>query len=166
MTEPEAPGARTRPLTDDDRDWARAVLTERWGAPRVVSRGRLIQADELEGFVAEVEGERCGLLSYRVARMQLEIVTLDALSQWQGVGTALLEAAEAHARAADCRRLWLVTTNDNLPALRFYQRRGFVLSALYRGVLDISRKLKPTIPEAGLHGIPLQDELELELLLR
>jgi hypothetical protein len=63
--------------------------------------------------------------------------------------------------------VWLVTTNDNLVALRFYQRRGFRLSALRPGAVDEARRrLKPAIPDAGAFGIPLRDELELELRLR
>lgn len=68
------------------------------------------------------------------------------------------------ARRAGCTRLWLVTTNDNLDALRFYQRRGFRLSRLRPGAVDLSRQtLKPEIPEVGTFGIAIRDELELEL---
>lgn len=165
MTDPSA-GLTIRALTADDGPWIRELLTERWGEPRVATRGRLLEADTLPGFLAERAGARCGLLTYRIARRQLEVVTLDAMAPWQGVGTALLAAAVEAAREADCRRLWLVTTNDNLVALRFYQRRGLVLSALFRGAVELSRKLKPTLAEVGHDGIPLRDEIELELLLR
>jgi len=93
------------------------------------------------------------------------VVTINAFPQGSGAGTALIEAAAAAAREAGARRLWLITTNDNLRALRFYQRRGFRLSALHRDALERSRELKPSIPEIGLDGIPLRDELELELRL-
>lgn len=54
-----------------------------------------------------------------------------------------------------------MTTNDE--ALRFYQRRGFRLSALRTGAVDESRsRLKPQIPTAGDFGIPVRDEIELE----
>lgn len=66
---------------------------------------------------------------------------------------------------AGCRRLWLVTCNDNLKALGFYQKRGFCLTALHRNVLEVSRKLKPEIPQIGMDGIPLRDEIEMELIL-
>lgn len=74
-----------------------------------------------------------------------------------GTGTALVEAVAGDAGA---RRLRLVTTNDN--ALRFYQRRGFRLAELHVGAVDEARRLKPTIPTIGDHGIPLRDELVLE----
>ena len=156
---------RARPLDDADRGWAAAKLRELWG-DIVVSRGRVHDASELPGFVAEEGGAPVGLLTYRVDGDDCEVVTIDAFPQGSGAGTALIEAAAGAARTAGCRRLWLITTNDNLRALRFYQRRGFRLAALHRGALDRSRELKPSIPEVGLDGIPLRDELELELDLR
>ena len=61
--------------------------------------------------------------------------------------------------------MWLITTNDNLNALRFYQGRGFRLVAVHPGAVEASRRLKPQIPELGSFGIPIRDELELELSL-
>jgi GNAT superfamily N-acetyltransferase len=92
-----------------------------------------------------------------------EIVTLNSLVE--GVGTVLLSAVRTVAMSSKCRRVWLITTNDNLHALRFYQRNGFSLVALHRNALDLSRRLKPEIPLTGQDGIPLRDELELEVLL-
>ena len=92
-------------------------------------------------------------------------MTLDALRQWQGVGTALLAAVRDAAAAAGCRRLWLVTTNDNLDALRFYQRRGMHLVTVHHGLRETARRLKPQIPLTGCFGIPLLDEIELEMPL-
>ena len=76
---------------------------------------------------------------------------------------ALIAAVKDIAGRAGCTRLWVITTNDNVDALRFYQRRGFTLAALHAGAVDESRaRLKPEIPVFGDHGIPLRDELELE----
>jgi hypothetical protein len=83
----------------------------------------------------------------------------------QGVGTALIEAVKVAAIEAGCRRLWLMTTNDNLHALGFYQRRGFRLVAVYPGAVDAARLLKPEIPLLGNDGIPIRDEIELEIAL-
>ena len=155
---------RVRPLGEADREWATGKLRELWGEG-VVSRGRLLDATVLPGFVAEGEGEPAGLLTYRIDGGDCEVVTINAFLRGAGAGTALMEAVAAAARDAGCRRVWLITTNDNLRALRFYQRRGFRLAALHRDALDRSRDLKPSIPEVGLDGIPLRDELELELTL-
>jgi ribosomal protein S18 acetylase RimI-like enzyme len=155
---------RVRPLGEADREWAAGRLRDLWGEG-VVSRGRLLDATELPGFVAEEDGEPAGLLTYRIDGGGCEVVTINAFPKGAGAGTALIEAVAAAARDAGCRRVWLITTNDNLRALRFYQRRGFRLAALHRDALDRSRELKPSIPEIGLDGIPLRDELELELRL-
>jgi DNA-3-methyladenine glycosylase I len=94
------------------------------------------------------------------------VVTLDSIREGVGVGRALLDAAQAEAVRLGCRRFWLVTTNDNLRALGLYQRRGMRLVALRAGEMDLVRRtLKPQISELGENGIPIRDELELELLL-
>lgn len=151
-----------RQATDEDRVWIRHVLTERWAGPQIVSRGRVHQAVELPAYVAYSGSFRLGVATYHFEDDACELVSLDSLSEKRGVGSGLIAHVADEARSAGCKRLWLVTTNDNLNALRFYQRRGFHLVALYRGALDESRRLKPGIPEIGLDGIPLRDEIELE----
>ena len=102
---------------------------------------------------------------YRRENGECELAFIGSLERHRGTGTALLNALRGE--VADCARIWLVTTNDNLEALRFYQRRGFVLSGLRLGAVDDSRRrLKPQISAIGSFGIPLRDELELELRLR
>lgn len=154
-----------RPVTSADRAWVRAFITERWHAPVVSAHGELFHPEDLPGFLAEAGGERLGLATYRVDGRGCEIVTLDSARQGSGVGTALVAAVREVAVARGCERLWLITTNDNLDALRFYQRRGFRLAALHRGAVDAARRLKPSIPAEGAYGIPLHDEIELEMTL-
>jgi GNAT superfamily N-acetyltransferase len=115
-------------------------------------------------LVAVDGAEPAGLLTYILDEDACEVLTLHAAQQWQGAGSALLHAVAGLARDAGCSRLWLVTTNDNVDALRFYQRRGFRLRALRAGAVDAARRdRKPEIPRIGDHGIPLRDEIELEL---
>ncbi|CCH16688.1 GNAT family N-acetyltransferase [Micromonospora lupini] len=104
-----------------------------------------------------------GALAYRVGADGLEVVSLVAATPGGGVGTALLEAATTTAGEAGLARVWLITSNDNLRALRFYQRRGLRLVGVDRGAVDRARRLKPEIPLVGEDGIPLHDELVLEL---
>jgi ribosomal protein S18 acetylase RimI-like enzyme len=106
-----------------------------------------------------------GLVTYHIAGNGCEIVTLDSLRPSLGIGTTLIESVKAAAGAAGCRRLWLITTNDNLHALGFYQKRGFRLAAVHPGAVNESRKLKPEIPLIGNDGIPIRDEIELEIVL-
>ena len=137
-----------RALDDSDRERVAAFYRTHWGSDRVVSQGRMHRVAELPGFVA-TSGEGndiTGLVTYLIEGDRCEVVTLDAVQQGRATGTALLERAVEAARAAGCRQVLLVTTNDNMRALRFYQRRGFRLVALNAGALDRSRTLKPGDP--------------------
>jgi ribosomal protein S18 acetylase RimI-like enzyme len=156
---------RVEPLSDENRRPASELLVKQWGTTQVVSRGSLFDASALPGFVATDEGGPIGLVTYHLAGDACEIVTLNSLVEGKGTGAALIAAVKTVAEAAGCRRLWLITTNDNTPALRFYQKRGFHLVAVHRNALEHSRRLKPQIPLFGLDGIPLRDEIELEMLL-
>ncbi len=154
-----------RALGPADRAWA-LEMVRAWGSDFVVSRGRKIYAAELQGFCAVSSiGERTGLATYEVVGDQCQLVTLHAFVEFAGIGTRLVEAVRDAAAEAGCGRLWLITTNDNLDALRFYQRRGFLLVAVHRGLRDVARTLKPCIPIVGNYGIPIRDEVELEMTL-
>jgi GNAT superfamily N-acetyltransferase len=154
-----------RPLADADRAWLEEFVVDRWGAPIVVGHGRIYEVAELRGFVALEEQEPLGLVTYLIEGDACEIVTIDSLREGIGIGSALVEAVARTARESGCRRLWLITTNDNLPMLRFAQKRGFSLVALHPNAVEESRKLKPEISQTGIDGIPIRDELELELRL-
>lgn len=147
------------------RDWACRLLEREWGATIVITRGRAHEAADLPGFVA-IRGDRpVGLTTYRIEDDYCELITLNSLQPRLGVGSALVAAVRNEAAKAGCNRLWLITTNDNLPALRFYQQRGFSLAAIYRNSIEQARLIKPEIPETGLNGIPVRDEIELEIIL-
>jgi ribosomal protein S18 acetylase RimI-like enzyme len=150
-----------RPLAPGEH----ALVIERWG-PVVVRRGEAIDVAGLAGFTAWIGDERAGVLTYAVRGHECEVVTLESLLPGRGAGRALMDAARDAAMVAGCRRLWLITTNDNVRALAFYQRWGMDLCAFRRGAIDgYRRSLKPSIPERAENGIPIAHELELELLL-
>ncbi|MBK9746752.1 MAG: GNAT family N-acetyltransferase [Chloroflexi bacterium] len=152
-----------QPLNDDHHIWARQLIEDQWGSTRMVSRGRLHDMTTLPGFVALIDDQRLGLVTYRLDGDECEIMSLDSRAEGQGIGSALLKAVQQVARAAGCRRLVLITTNDNTHALRFYQRRGWRLAALHVGAVDDGRRLKPEIPLIGHDDIPIHDEIELEM---
>jgi GNAT superfamily N-acetyltransferase len=132
-------------------------------AALVARLDQLVDARRQPAFIAEDDGELAGVLTYVVADTDCEILTVHAVRSWQGIGTMLLREVEQIAAEQGCTRLWLITTNDNLDALRFYQRRGFRLARLHPGAVDASRlRIKPGIPEIGEYGIPIRDEIELE----
>jgi ribosomal protein S18 acetylase RimI-like enzyme len=155
-----------RPYAVGDRRWAEGLLEENMGGSRVARLGEVIDPVELPGLVAERDGERLGLLTYIVDGDQFEVLSLHCRVENAGAGSALLAAAAELARGRGCRRLWLLTTNDNLHALGFYQRRGLRLCAVHAGALDRDRTLKPEIPQVNPDNrIPMRDLLELELAL-
>ena len=124
-----------KPL-DKERSWANRLLEEHWGCTKIVTRGRLHDASALPGFVA-IRGEGpAGLVTYNIEGGECEIVSLDSLAEGVGIGSALIEAVRRVAVSEGCSRLWLITTNDNTHALRFYQKRGFALAALHRNALE------------------------------
>jgi ribosomal protein S18 acetylase RimI-like enzyme len=158
-------GIQTRPLLGPDREWLRTTLKERWGDDSFAGRGRVRQLDELAALVAVDGDERVGVATYLIEGTTAELVTLDALRTGTGVGRLLVEAVIVEARRRGARRLLAMTTNDNVAALRFYQRAGFRLVELRPGAVYDARALKPTIPDIGHDGIPIRDELDLVRLL-
>jgi len=129
----------------------------------VAVHGSQFRPAELGGFIAERAGQIVGLVTYDLAGDMLEVVTLNAIQRRAGIGTLLMEAAVNKARRCDCTEVRLTTTNDNVDALRFYQRRGFRLAELRPGAVDRTRLEKPQIPRSGDYGIPLRDEIDLTL---
>jgi GNAT superfamily N-acetyltransferase len=150
-----------RPVAENDRPTVAWLTTQLWGAPEVVVHDDVFLPAELPGFIAERAGRIAGLVTFGVRSGVLEIVTINALNLYQGIGTLLIEAVCAEAKRLGCHEVMLTTTNDNIGALRFYQRRGFRLAALRPGAVDHARQRKPEIPRTGDFGIPLRDEIDL-----
>ena len=161
------PRLTIRAFEPDDGPWAVALADRMMGGRLQVRRGEAIDALNVPGFVALVDGEPSGLLTYRVSGTESELVFLVVAegTQRSGIGSALIDAWIYESRDAGCVRLWVVTTNDNLPALAFYQRHGMRLASLRPRAAEFARRIKPTIPPTGHDGIPIRDELELERLL-
>ena len=156
---------RVRAAGAADRGWLESFLAEH-NSLRVARGGELVSPLDHPMLIATAGDQRAGLVTYIERGGECEILTLHAVRQWAGAGSALIAAIRDLAASHDCRRLWVVTTNDNVDALRFYQRRGFRLVVLRPGAVDESRRTrKPEIPTIGDHGIPLRDELELEIRL-
>ncbi len=148
-----------------DRDAVAEFLCAR-NALRAARGGELVDSLAHPAVLAWSDAELVGVATYIVGGDSCELLTLHATTRFAGTGSALLTEVQRRAAEAGCSRLWVVTTNDNVDALRFYQRRGFRLARLRPGAVDVSREtVKPEIPAVGAHGIPLRDELELEMRL-
>ena len=153
------------PIAPCHQGWIGSLLCERWGSPRIVSRGHIHHADTLPGFIAFEEETPVGLVTYHLCDSACEIVTLDALISGRGIGSKLVDAVVEFAQSNKCSRVWLVTTNDNTGAILFYRKVGFEHVATHIEAITEARKLKPSIPEIGQNGIPIRDEIEFEIQL-
>lgn len=151
-----------RDLTPEDKHWVQRVLVQYWGSTVQITRGKKYQADELPGLVAQRDGSEVGLLTYHIEDNACEIITHNSMAGHGGIGSCLLDAVRTKAREEQCTRLWLITTNDNTPALRFYQRREFDIVAFHKDAVTQARSLKPEIPNVGFDGIPIKHEIEME----
>jgi DNA-3-methyladenine glycosylase I len=92
-----------RPVDPGDSAWVADFVESQWGAPLVVAHGARYYPHTLPGFVAIQDRERVGLITYRVRHRQCEIVTLNSLSEGQGIGTALIEAVVSAAKEVSIR---------------------------------------------------------------
>lgn len=156
---------RIIPISGEYRDEVNRRLKEEWSCPPVISRGRSIDTTGLPGFVAIEEDRLVGIVTYHVEDEACEIVTLNSFLMNRGIGTLLIKEVLQAAKEKSCLRLWLITTNDNIQAIGFYQRKGFDLAAVHINAIEASRKLKPEIPMIGMDGIPIKHELEFEIQL-
>jgi len=153
---------RISKLSDDDRVWVKERTELLFGGEFVVSREEVHDPHKLPGFIATEGNERVGLVTYHINGDDCELVSIDSLCQFMGIGSLLLEKVEEAALKAGCRKIWAITTNDNLDAHRFFQKRGFTMTAVRLGGMSKIRLLKPNVPKIGYYGIAIRDEIEFE----
>ena len=150
-------------ISSENRKEINDFIMSHWFSTVMVVRGELVDMTILDGFVM-YEGEKIiGLITYKIKASECEIMSLDSLMENQGIGTTLVKKVIEIAMYNKCNRIKLITTNDNINALRFYQKLGFDMTKIYHNALDISRKLKPSIPLLGEFNIPLKHEIEFEM---
>ena len=154
-----------REIKQSDKAWILEYIKNYWGSNIIVSRRKRYSIDKLYGFIAIHDDEFVGLVTLNVDNQACQIITMDVIIENIGIGTSLLEQVIEYAIEQECRKVWLIATNDNTPALRIYQTRGFRLKAIYCNEIEFSRKLKPEIPIYGIDSIPIRDEIELEYIL-
>jgi GNAT superfamily N-acetyltransferase len=150
-----------REVHEDERPWLAETLREAWAGEAVLGRGREWRPAALPALVAVDGSEPVGVATWTVERDTADLVTLNALVDGRGIGRLLIDAVARAARDAGARHLRAMTTNDNLRALRLYQRAGFRLVELRPGAVDEARLRKPSIPTVGDDGVPIRDELDL-----
>lgn len=153
-------------INQTNRNEVNNFLIEHWFSTDIVSRGKIIDGTKLDGFIAYDNNIIIGLITYKINNDECEILSLDSLKENNGIGTQLIKKVINIAKIKNCNRLFLITTNDNIRAISFYQKRGFHFSNIYINSIERSRVLKPEIPKIGNNNIPIRDELELEIDLK
>ncbi|MBE6082919.1 GNAT family N-acetyltransferase [Sporanaerobacter sp. PP17-6a] len=153
------------PICDELRKDVVDFISDNWGSPIIVSKGKVHFADILEGYVAVENGKIDGVITYSIENGECEIVSLDSLVENQGIGSNLINKVIEKAKENKCRRVWLITTNDNTKAIRYYQKRGFYMEEIHINAIQRSRKLKPQIPLYGFDNIPILHEIEFEKII-
>ncbi len=151
-----------RPSTPADRPFISQTLIHEFTSTQIWSRRQKFEAMDLPALIAEDRGTPIGLSVFRHDHPEVELLCLVAATHQQGTGSVLLESTRQLAKQLGARRLFLTTTNDNLDALRFYQRRGMRIAAFHQGAMDHARRHNPAIPELGHYNIPMRDDIELE----
>lgn len=146
-----------------NRNLVNEFIKQHWHTTTMIIRGKEIDLAKTDGFYFREGKDIIGLITYIVYDNILEITSLDSLHENQGIGSKLVEVVIQEAEDRKFQKIVLITTNDNINAIRFYQKRGFDMVRLYHNALDISRKMKPEIPLIGENSIPLRHEIEFEL---
>lgn len=153
---------RIRPINPSDIPAIHQTVESLWGSPFIVVHLEQYNCDDLPGFSAFIGDSLAGFLHYEIRGNICEVLTLAALTDGRGVGTALMAAVEHFAAEKHCTHLQVATTNDNLHAIGFYKHLGFQIKEVYLSRIALARKIKPSIPMIGENGLPIQDEILLE----
>lgn len=150
-------------INENNRERVSDFFSKHWGTTEMVLSSGVYHCDELDGYVYKgTKGEIVGLVTYIRHNEEIyEVISLDSVDEGQGIGSSLMFVIEEKARGFGAKAVQLITTNDNLHALSFYQKRGYVLKSLYPNAVEIARTIKPSIPFVASNGIPIRDELLL-----
>ena len=155
-----------KPAAKADFEWIKELYRQYWSGDICVSRGKVQKVDDFTGgFVAETGGQNTGFVTYTITGPEMEITGMVSLKEKSGIGSALVKEVIELAKKQKIKKVCLVTTNDNLNGIGFWQKRGFKLVKVYPCSMEYVRKIKPAVPLIGENGIPLRDELELEMIL-
>ena len=153
-------------ITEENRQKVNDILINEWEATDIIIRGKIIDGTKLDGFLAIKDNKIIGLITYIIENNECEIVSLNSFEENKGIATRLINVVKELAIKKNCTRLKLITTNDNIRGIEFYQKRGFVFANIYINAIENSRRLKPEIPMYADNGLPIRDEIEFEMKLQ
>ena len=154
------------PITSTDREWVRKICLQEWMDEIVVVHDQVFHPDQLDGFKAIINGQPVGLICYQFNAKDCEIILLNSFNPGLGVGSALIQAVEEAAMNKSLETCFLVTTNDNQNAIRFYQNAGYIVKEVRQDAVTRARLIKPSIPLTNEDGVPITDEILMEKKLK
>ena len=149
----------------EEKQVVKELFIKEWHSDLMVSRGYSHYVDNLDAIIVKEEDELVGILTYHFTNDEIELVSLDSFDGGKGIGTKLLDFAIHYFKTLAPKRIWLITSNDNCHAMRFYQKRGWKMVNIYINAIEGARKIKPEIPLIGYDGIPILHEIEFEYQL-
>ncbi|MFC1659278.1 GNAT family N-acetyltransferase [Pseudomonadota bacterium] len=156
---------KIREVTPEDSPLIRHLMDKYWGGEPLMVHDKKFYPSKMEGLLAYKRNEVASFLIYEIRNKNCEIIVFEVFEKFHGLGTIMLKELKKVAKKKGCKRIYLMTTNDNLDALRFYQKRGFIICGIHLNTMEEARKKKPSIPELGDYDIPLRDEIDLELMI-
>ena len=149
----------------EERQKINNFILKRWFSLEMILRGKIVDLKNINGFYMENGNNIIGLITYIIIDFSLEIISLDSVYENKGIGSLLINKIKAFANECNLKNIIVITTNDNLRALGFYQKKGFILNKVFFDSIKQARKLKPEIPIKNKNGILIRDEIELKLSL-
>lgn len=152
-----------RVTSEGERSTIRKFVTRFWGEEEQLTFDRKFAVAELPAYVAKVENHTIGFISFGETREAVIVVAMGVLPQYQyfGIGKRLIRKVEIEAKRLRKRKMLVSTSNDDLPALAFYQSRGFHIYEVKPNV--IAQKHGAVL--RGIGGLPVRDELRLQKTL-
>ena len=147
----------------EERSKIRRFVKRFWGEEEQLTFDREFVVAELPAYVARVHNSTVAFVSIAEMDDAVMVVALGVLPRYQGsgVGSSLVEKVEVEARRLGKRRLLVSTSNDDLPALVFYQSHGFQIYEVQPNVVSV----KHGEGSRGICGLPVRDELRLQKIL-
>ncbi|HUN12321.1 MAG TPA: GNAT family N-acetyltransferase [Rhabdaerophilum sp.] len=150
----------------EDKQILADFMIRHWGSPRMLVGMHTYDVTEIEGHgLYDAEGELLAFASWKLRERTIVLCALHALREGNGFATQMLNEIKKLARQTGARSIRSMVTNDNMPALVFYQKNGFRFATLYVGAVDAYRPAMPGMIRHGYLGLPIHDALELECLI-
>lgn len=151
-------------INNFNREKVNDFISSQWFSTDMVIRGKVVDMTSVDGIVCYDDKEIVGLITYDL-NCYCEILSLDSLIENKGIGTELIEWVINIVCNNNINKIKVITTNDNIDAIKFYQKRGFDMIKIYHNAIEESRKLKPTNPLLGNYDIPIKHEIEFQKLI-